>query len=275
MGDQNEHRIRTGIGGWTFEPWRGGNFYPEGLPHAQELHWASRQLPAIEINGTFYRNQTPATFAKWRDATPRGFMFSVKASQYCTHRRVLAEAGESVDRFINSGVAELGEKLGPVVWQFMPSKVFDPDDFSAFLGLLPERRDGVALRHVLDVRHPSFRDPAFVAMARRHRCAIVFTDADKFVSIPDATTDFVYARLMMASADVVTGYDDAALDRWTQCARAWSEGKRPVGLEQVSPEDGPETDRRDVFVYFINGAKERAPAAAAAMLRRLGLAPLA
>jgi len=252
-----EHRIRTGIGGWTFEPWRGGNFFPEGLPHKQELAWASRQLPAIEINGTFYRNQKPATFAKWRDETPGGFMFSVKASQYCTHRKLLAESGESVQRFISSGVTELGDKLGPIVWQFMATKVFDTEDFGAFLELLPQEHGGIALRHVLDVRHESFKQPAFVELARLHRCAIVHTDSDKFPSIDEPTADFTYARLMMASVDEPTGYSTAALDHWADQAQRWTDGHR-----------------RDVFVYFINGAKERAPAAAGALLQRLGLAPL-
>ncbi|QHI98813.1 DUF72 domain-containing protein [Xylophilus rhododendri] len=271
---ETRHRIRTGIGGWTFEPWRGGNFYPEGLPQSQELHWASRRLPAIEINGTFYSSQKPATFAKWRDETPAGFMFSLKASRYCTHRRVLAEAGESVQRFVSSGIAELGEKLGPVVWQMMPTKAFDADDMDAFLKLLPRRQDGIALRHVLDVRHASFRDPAFIALARRHGCAVVFTDSDKFPSIADVTADFVYARLLMASADQPTGYDDRQLDHWADCARSWSQGHRPAGLDAVTEEDSAAPEGRDVFVYFINGAKERAPAAAGALLQRLGLAPL-
>lgn len=253
-----EHRIRTGIGGWTFEPWRGGNFFPEDLPHSQELAWASRQLPAIEINGTYYRNQKPATFAKWRDETPGGFMFSVKASQHCTRRKVLAETGESVQRFITSGLTELGEKLGPIVWQFLPTKVFDPEDFGAFLGLLPQKQDGISLRHVLDVRHESFKDTVFIDLARKHGCAIAFTDSDKFPSIDEATTDFTYARLMMASGDEPTGYGATALDQWAEKARQWTDGHQ-----------------RDVFVYFINGAKERAPAAAGALLGRLGLAPLA
>lgn len=252
-----EHRIRTGIGGWTFEPWRGGNFYPEGLPHSRELAWASRQLPAIEINGTFYGAQKPATFARWRDETPDGFMFSLKASRYCTQGRVLAEAGKSVARFIGSGITELGDKLGPVLWQFKPTRVFDAADFGAFLALLPERQDGIALKHALEVRHASFQDPAFVALAKKHGCAIVFTDSDQFPSIDEETADFRYARLLMAAPDQPTGYDAAALDHWADTARTWGAGQR------------------DVFMYFINGAKERAPAAAGALLGRLGLAPLA
>jgi len=253
-----EHRIRTGIGGWTFEPWRGGSFYPEDLPHARELHWASRQLPAIEINGTYYRNQKPSTFAKWRDDTPGGFMFSVKALKYCTLKKVLGDAGELLQGFLKSGVTELAEKLGPIVWEFAPGRVFDPTDFAAFLALLPARQDGVALRHVLEVRHPSFQDPAFVALARDHGCAIVFTDSDKFPNIDENTADFNYARLLMASPDQPRGYSDPALDGWAEKARQWADG-----------------NRRDVFVFFINGAKERAPAAAGALLGRLGLAPLA
>jgi uncharacterized protein YecE (DUF72 family) len=274
MADTPTHRIRTGIGGWTFEPWR-DNFYPAGLPHSRELHYASRQLPAIEVNGTFYGSQKPATYAKWRDETPEGFLFSLKASRYCTHRRVLAEAGESINRFLSSGITELGPKLGPILWQFAPAKAFDAADFGAFLQLLPDRIDGLALRHVLEVRHPSFMDPAFLALARRHRCATVFTDAEKFPSFADVTADFVYARLLMADANEPTGYAPAALDRWAAVAKTWSEGGRPDGLHHVEPEPaGAPAAAREVFVYFINGAKERAPAAAGALLQRLGLAPL-
>ena len=272
----HEHRIRTGIGGWTFEPWR-DNFYPQGLPHSKELAYASRQLPAIEVNGTFYSTQKPATYARWRDETPEGFMFSLKALQYCTRRRVLAEAGPSIDAFLGSGLAELGPKLGPIVWQFLPNKAFDPDDFGAFLQRLPPALEGRRLRHVLEVRHPSFRAEAFLALARRHGCATVFTDAEeKFPSFADVTADFVYARLLRARSDEPTGYTAEELDRWAAHARTWSEGRRPADLPHVGPADSDTpADARDVFVYFINGAKERAPAAAGALLRRLGLAPLA
>ena len=157
--------IRVGIGGWTFEPWR-NNFYPAGWPHARELEYASQRLTAIEVNGTYYSSQKPATFAKWRDETPADFVFSLKASRFATNRRVLAEAGESVQRFVHSGIAELAHKLGPIVWQFAPTKVFDPADFEAFLKLLPAQADGVALRHVLDVRHASFKCPEYLALAQ-------------------------------------------------------------------------------------------------------------
>lgn len=270
------HRIRTGIGGWTFEPWRGGVFYPEGLPHSRELQYASRRVPAIEINGTFYGLQKPATFARWRDETPGGFMFSLKASRYCTHRRVLAEAGDAVQRFLHSGLAELGDKLGPVVWQLAPTKAFDAADTEAFLQLLPAEIDGLPLRHVLDARHPSFADPAYLALARRYRCATVFTDAAHYPSFADVTAGFVYARLMMAYPAEPTGYTAAALDRWAAVAQTWSGGGRPEGVPHIEAAGAaPEGTPREVFVYFINGAKERAPAAAQAFLQRLGIAPLA
>src|SRR4249920_1182065 len=187
--------IRVGIGGWTFEPWR-DNFYPAGWPQGRELEYASRKLTAIEINGTYYSSQKPETFAKWRDETPDGFLFSLKANRFATNRRVLAEAGESVQRFIDSGLAELAHKLGPIVWQFAPTKRFDPLDFEAFLKLLPDKVSGHKLRHVLDVRHESFRTPEYLALARRHGAATVFTDSDDYPPIPDVTGSFVYVRMM-------------------------------------------------------------------------------
>jgi uncharacterized protein YecE (DUF72 family) len=183
--------IRVGVGGWTYEPWR-DNFYPAGWPHARELEYASRKLTAIEVNSTYYSSQKPATFAKWRDETPDDFMFALKASRFATNRRVLAEAGESVQRFVGSGISELAHKLGPIVWQFAPTKVFDPADFEAFLKLLPAQADGVALRHVLDVRHASFKCAEYLALARRYQAATVFTDSDDYPSFADITGGFVY-----------------------------------------------------------------------------------
>lgn len=259
--------IRVGIGGWTFAPWR-DNFYPAGLAHSQELHFASRAVTAIEINGTYYSTQSPKSFARWRDETPEDFVFSLKANRFATNRRVLAEAGDSIRRFVESGLSELGPKLGPIVWQFAPTKVFDAEDFGAFLQLLPAQVDGLALRHVLDVRHPSFMVPAYLALARRHRCATVFTDAQKFPSFADLTGDFVYARLMQSRADCASGYDGGLLDRWADVAHDWAAGRTPAGAPLVEP--ASDTDQpRDVFVFFINGAKERAPAAAQALLQRL------
>jgi uncharacterized protein YecE (DUF72 family) len=260
--------IRVGIGGWTYAPWR-DNFYPAKLPHSQELAYASRQLTAIEVNGTYYSTFKPPTFAKWRDETPDGFVFSLKASRFTTNRRVLAEAGESIARFVGSGISELGDKLGPIVWQFMPTKVFDADDFGAFLALLPKAVDGRQLRHVLDVRHPSFMTPDYLTLARKHHCATVFTDSPDFPSFADLTSDFVYARLMCSDAKFTNGYAPKALDGWAAAAQTWAQGGEPDDLPRLAPLKA-KGKARDVFVFFINGAKEKAPAAATALLQRLG-----
>lgn len=259
--------IRVGIGGWTYEPWR-DNFFPAGWPHARELEYASRRLTAIEVNGTYYSTMKPATFAKWHDETPDGFMFALKASRFCTNRRVLAEAGESIGRFIGSGLSELRSKLGPIVWQFAPTKRFDAADFEAFLELLPAEVDGRPLRHVMDVRHDSFRCAPYLELARRHRVATVFTHSDDYPSFADVTGDFVYARLMSAQAAVPTGYEPKALEAIAGCAKHWASGGEPDGLPRVeAPRDAAP---RDVFIFFINGAKERAPAGAMALIERLG-----
>ncbi len=259
--------IRVGIGGWTYAPWR-GTFYPEDLTLARELEFASRRLTAIEINSTYHGTQKRASFIKWKEQTPDDFVFSVKASRYATNRRVLAEAGESVERFIDSGITELGAKLGPIVWQFAPSKVFDPEDFEAFLALLPHEAHGIGLRHVVEVRHASFACPEFLALARRYKAASVFTDAEKFPSFADVTGVFVYARLMRSNAKLKYGYAPKLLDAWVEHAQAWARGEAPQGLPRVEDNDAP-ASRRDVFVFFINGDKERAPAAATALLSRL------
>jgi uncharacterized protein YecE (DUF72 family) len=265
-------RIRVGIGGGNYEPWR-NHFYPAGLAHREELAHASRRVTAIEINSTYYGVQKPATFAKWRDETPGDFIFSLKASRYATNRRVLAEAGDSVRRFIHSGLAELGPKLGPIVWQFAPTKVFDPDDFAAFLDLLPARVDGLSLRHVLDVRHASFMSPHYLGLARERCLSTVFTDSPDFPSFADETGDLVYARLMCARPDVPTGYPLDTLARWAEVAKTWAAGRTPEGAPLVEPggSSSAEPKARDVFIYFINGAKENAPAAAQALLARCGL----
>ena len=260
-------RVYVGIGGWTYEPWR-GTFYPKGLPHARELAHASRQVSAIEINGTFYRTQKPDSFAKWRDETPEGFVFAVKAVRYATMRKVLADAGEAIERFIGSGVAELGEKLGPLLWQFAPTKRFDAADVEAFLKLLPAKIGGRRARHVLEPRHESFVDREFVALARRYGAAIVFTDSDDYPRFGDITSDFVYARLMRSQASVKTGYDAVALDVWGKIASSFARGSEPKEFPRIV-KAAPKVDTRDVFVFFINGAKERAPAAACALLSRL------
>lgn len=259
-------RIRVGIGGWNYPPWR-ETFYPPEVKKKDELTYASSQVTAIEVNATYYRTQTPASFARWRDETPDGFVFAVKASRYATNRRVLAEAGESIDHFVRSGLEELGPKLGPLLWQFMPTKRFDEDDFRAFVALLPERVGSLTLRHALDVRHESFCCEAFVALAREHRVAIVCSDSDDYPMIADVTADFVYARLMRARADVVTGYPPQGIATWTAHARAWAAGEPVDAADPVAP--AATKHERDAFVFFINGAKERAPAAATAMLELL------
>ncbi|TCK34630.1 uncharacterized protein YecE (DUF72 family) [Paraburkholderia sp. BL8N3] len=259
-------RIRVGIGGWTFEPWR-GTFYPEGLAQKRELEHASRMLTTIEVNGTFYGSQKPATFMKWHDETPDDFVFSLKAPRFATNRRELASAGESVERFFASGVLELKDKLGPVNWQFAPTKQFDADDFGAFLALLPKRVEGRAIRHAVEVRHESFRDAAFVALARKHGVAIVVAGDSKYPQIADLTAPFVYARIMGTSETHAQGYSRKALDLWTGRARTWAAGGMPEGLDAFGK---PATETaRDVFLYVISGHKAHNPAAAMALIERL------
>jgi uncharacterized protein YecE (DUF72 family) len=262
-------RIRSGVGGWTYEPWR-NNFYPAGWPQARELEYASRHLTAIEINATYYSSQKPATFAKWRDEAPEDFVFSVKASRFSTNRRVLAEAGESVERFVHGGLAELGPKLGPIVWQFATTKRFEPDDFEAFLKLLPSKVHGLALRHALDVRHDSFMCADYLRLARAYRCATVFADSDEYPSFADLTADFVYGRLMRSEPALKTGYPPRSLDAWAERARLWAAGAEPKDLPRAQDPSGPSVKARDVFLFFISGAKERAPAASLELIRRLG-----
>lgn len=258
--------VRVGIGGWDFDPWR-KTFYPADVPKKGQLAYASRQVTAIEVNATYYRTQSVASFARWRDETPDDFVFAVKASRFATNRRVLGEAGESVNFFLNSGLAELGRKLGPLLWQFMPTKKFDPEDFEAFLKLLPATLGSQRLRHALDVRHESFCCEAFVALARKHGTAIVCSDSEDYPMIGDVTADFVYARLMRARPALPTGYAPEAIGAWLAHAHAWSSGETVDALDPIAAA-APEK-ARDVFVFFINGAKERAPAAAQAMLKRL------
>ena len=260
-------QIRIGIGGWTFEPWR-GTFYPEDLVQKRELEYASRKLTTIEINGTFYGSQKPATFVKWHDETPDDFVFSLKAPRFATNRRVLAEAGESVDRFLASGVLELKNKLGPINWQFAPTKQFDVDDFEAFLNLLPHKVDGREIRHALEVRHESFRDEAFVALARKHGVAIVMAGDSKYPQIADVTAKFVYARIMGTTEQFAQGYDDKTLDLWTERARDWASGGTPKGLETLA-KPAAATTPRDVYLYVISGFKAHNPAAGMAMIDRL------
>ena len=259
--------IRVGIGGWTYEPWR-GLFFPEKLPKTQELSHVSRRVTSIEVNGTFYSTFTPSTFRRWSEETPDDFIFSLKAPRFAVNRRVLAEAGPSIERFFGSGVGELKSKLGPVLWQLAPTKKYDPADIAAFLALLPKNLDGLNLRHVLEVRQESFRCEDFIAQARKANVAVVLADAEKYPVVADLSTDFVYVRLQEAKADVETGYGAEALKTWAALARAWERGEEPEHFPLITSKSKP-LKSRDVFIYFINGAKERAPAAAEALIRRL------
>jgi uncharacterized protein YecE (DUF72 family) len=242
--------VRVGIGGWVFPPWR-GVFYPKGTRQADELAFASRRLTAIEINGTYHSLQAPETFAKWAAETPPGFIFTVKASRLCTNRRVLADAGAAIERFFAQGVGELGDRLGPILWQFMPTKAFAREDFAAFLGLLPEKVNDRRLRHCVEVRHPSFEDAAFVDLCRGHGVAICLADHPSYPMIAETTADFAYVRLMRGADEIETGYAPAALDVWA--------GR----LNALAAPD------RDVFAFFISAGKVRAPAAAMALIERL------
>jgi len=260
--------VRVGIGGWTFAPWR-GTFYPPGLVQRRELEYASRHVTAIEVNGTYYGAQKPATYANWRTQTPDGFVFSLKAPRYATDRARLAEAGRTIDGFVHGGLAELGDRLGPINWQFPPHKRFEPDDFEAFLALLPRELDGVALRHVLEVRHASFACADYLALARRYGMASVFTDSPKYPSFADPSGRFVYARLMRSEAAEPGGYAPAALDAWAARARRWAAGSEPDDLPRIAAAAAATAAPREVFVFFINGAKVRAPHAAMGLIERL------
>ena len=261
-------RIYTGIGGWTYAPWR-GEFYPKGLPHAQELRYAAGHLTSIEINGTFYRTQSPASYRKWASEVPDGFVFSLKGPRFAVNRSVLGEAGDSIKRFLNSGVTELGDRLGPLLWQFAPTKKYDEADFGRFLELLPAELDGRELRHVVEVRHDSFRVPAFVKLLRRFKVAVCFSEHATYPAIADVTADFVYARLQKGEDTVKTGYPPKALDAWAARARQWAEGGAPDDLPCVDSKTPPKKQPRDVFVYVIHEGKLRAPAAAMALIERL------
>ncbi|MFO1117956.1 MAG: DUF72 domain-containing protein [Beijerinckiaceae bacterium] len=259
-------RIRVGIGGWTYEPWR-GTFYPERLPHARELQHAASCLTTIEINGTFYRTQTPATFAKWRDETPDDFVFAVKAPRYVVQRRELAGAGDSIAKFFESGPAELGAKLGPVLWQFAPTKKFVASDIAAFLELLPRELDGRPLRHALEPRHESFACVEFVDLMRKRGAAIVTACDSEHPRIADLTADFAYLRAMGTSERAKAGYGPKALDAWAQRARAIAAGEPLHDAALVAP--AAQKKARDVFLYFISGFKARNPLAATALISRL------
>jgi uncharacterized protein YecE (DUF72 family) len=264
-------KIRAGIGGWTFEPWR-GVFYPAGLKQADELAYAASRLTAIEINGTYYSSFKPDSWAKWRAATPEGFKFAVKASRFCTNRKVLADGAESLGKFLNQGLSELGDRLGPILWQFANTKKFDPDDFEGFLKLLPATQDGLPLAHVLEVRHASFVDPAFVALARKYGATVCLADHFTYPMIPDVTGDLVYARLQTGSDDVETAYSAADLDAWTGRLKTYAAGGMPADLSAADAAHPAARAPRDVYAFVIHEGKVRAPAAAMAIIERVAAA---
>jgi len=259
--------IRVGVGGWTFAPWRGGAFYPDGLAQARELRFMASKLTSVEISGTFYGSQKPESFQRWHDDVPDDFVFALKGPRFATNRRVLAEAGDSISRFVESGVTRLGRKLGPINWQFAGTKKFDPGDFEAFLAMLPKEADGLRLRHAVEVRHPSFAVPEFAVLLRRYGVAPVIAQHETYPQIADLTAPFVYVRLQTASGPA--GYSDTAIDHWASTCKSWAAGEAPGGLTYAGvPADGAGGPRA-VFVYFIGGAKDTNPASAARLIARL------
>lgn len=242
--------IRTGIGGWVYPDWRRGNFYPQGLTQKRELEYASRQLGVIEVNGTYHSLQKPESFRKWREATPDGFVFAVKGSSYVTNRKVLASAQDSLAKFFGQGLEELGDRLGPILWQFMHTKRFDPADLAAFLALLPRELNGRPLRHAIEAGHESFACEECFALVREAGVAIVYLEQEGRARIPARTADFAYVRCKNMRSEEPTGYPPAEIERIAQLCREWDK-------------------QGDVFAFMINGAKERAPAAAMALADRL------
>jgi len=247
----SEGVVRIGIGGWTYPPWR-GVFYPDKLPQAKELEYASQQLGAIEINATFYGRQSPKSWAAWEKTVPEGFQFTIKGSRYCVTRSKLGEAAEGIANFVAQGFSVLGPKLGPILWMFDRRRKFDREDIAAFLKILPGDVDGQPLRHALEPRNESFRDEKFFDLCRDHDVAVVYGDDDEFPCLDAETASFRYARLQRMREEVPTGYDDQALDAFADRAREWRK-------------------RGDTYIFMINGAKVHAPASALALQQKLGV----
>ncbi len=267
MAQKDKARIHIGVGGWTFEPWR-GPFYPDGLAQKRELEYASSKLSSIEINGTYYGSQKPESFARWHDETPDDFIFSLKASRFATNRKVLAEGGGSVEKFITSGITRLKNKLGPINWQFMGTKKFDPADFEGFLKLLPDSHDGIKLRHAVEVRHDSFKVPEFIDLARAYKVAVITAADGDYPQIADLTAPFAYLRIMGTKEGEKLGYAKKQLDLWAKRAEDLAKGEVPDGLETASQKPGRKGPG-DVFLYVISGHKVANPAAAMALIERL------
>jgi len=259
-------KIHIRVGGWTFEPWR-GTYYPDKLAQRRELEHMGATMTGVEVNGTFYGSQKPESFRKWHDEVPEDFMFTLKGTRYATNRRVLAEAGESVNRFTSSGITELKDKLGPINWQLAATKKFDPEDFGAFLKLLPATQDGRKLRHAVEARHESFANEDVVALARDNGVALI-TGADaQYSVIADPTADFVYLRLQGTSEEHEKGYSDKDLDAWAERIATYARGGVPDDLPSFGP--APNETPREVFAFVISGFKERNPKAAMALIERV------
>ncbi|HEY0819385.1 MAG TPA: DUF72 domain-containing protein [Rhizobacter sp.] len=286
--------IRIGISGWRYEPWR-GVFYPDKLPQRRELEFASRMLPTIEINGSFYSLQSPEFYAQWAADTPDDFIFTVKGPKYITHMRRLKDVETPLANFFANGLFELGSKLGPILWQFPPMLPFKPERFEAFFAQLPHDTEAAAaiaarhdrrvegrtslvpdakrrMRHAVEIRHESFADPAFIALLRKYRIALVVADtAGKWPLLEDLTADFVYLRLHGDKELYASGYSDAALARWADRIRTWSTGGQVADAQLASPRPAPKRAKRDIYAYFDNDVKVHAPYDAATLLRKLGL----
>jgi uncharacterized protein YecE (DUF72 family) len=288
--------VRIGISGWRYAPWR-GDFYPKGLPQRSELEYAARLLRTVEINGSFYSLQRPSSYQQWRAQTPEDFVFSVKGGRFITHMKKLAGVESAVANFFASGVLALGDKLGPVLWQLPPNLGYDPDRLAAFFSLLPRTTMQAArfaeghderlkdrswtvtdadrpIRHALEVRHSTYEKPEFVELLRAHDIALVVADtAGKWPFLEDVTSDFVYVRLHGSEELYVSGYDEASLDRWAEKMRAWSAGRDAPGARTLSSPVAVRPEGRDVFVYFDNDVKVRAPYDAMSLAAKLGSGP--
>ena len=286
--------IRIGISGWRYEPWR-GVFYPKALAQRRELEFASRAFPTIEINGSFYSLQHPDSYQSWYRETPPGFVFAIKGGRYITHLLRLRNADRAIANFFASGIFNLREKIGPFLWQFPPQFRYDEERFEAFFRMLPRdlgealclarRRDArmtgrcrlaihdnIRLRHAVEIRHESFVDERFVAQLRRHEIALVVADtAGKWPYFEDVTADFMYLRLHGDAELYVSGYTDAALERWADRIRAWAAGAEPRDAKRISTRPAPRRRSRDVYCYFDNDVKVRAPIDAHTLMRKLGL----
>lgn len=250
----SQGRIRVGVGGWSYAPWR-GSFFPPKLPQSRELEFASREFGTLEINATFYGRQSLKSWQTWAATVPEGFQFAVKGSRFCVTRPKLADAGDGIAGFVDQGLAALGPKLGPILWMLSARRTFDREDIARFIDLLPPTLEGTPLRHVIEPRHESFRDDAFFALCRERDVAVVFGDDDEFPCIDVDTASFAYARLQRMREEVETGYETTALEAFADRARRW------------------QADGRDAYIFMINGAKVKAPAAAQALQDRLGIAP--